>query len=264
MVPKNVALVSTVNDVDGRLSHLVEKYSKKLLAIFGGQNAVSVTQQTSKKTVKALEKAGFNIFWGDNNHQGGNYRGAIKGGLATSAWHLHLTDMDRALHWAMTYPDELAKTVGEVGKRHGLVLMNRSKRAFATHPIAQTSTETLTNKTASDVAGFEVDLMSGSYPMDRKFAEIVVRQSKRDDQGIYAEIFALAVKNKVAISAIEVEGLEWETPDRFQSEIKKNGYKKWLKDFMDDKEWERRLDLLEKSLEVLLGLKKESLDKKGD
>ena len=93
--------------------------------------------------------------------------------------------------------------------------------------------------------------MSGSFAFDRKLAEQIVKESKRMDYGIYAEFLMVALKHKAQINTIEVEGLEWETPDQFRELIEKEGYAKWLNDFQSLSEWEKRVKLIEDSTEVL-------------
>jgi hypothetical protein len=44
---------------------------------------------------------------------------------------------------------------------------------------------------------------------------------------------------------IEVEGLEWETPDRFQEKIQEIGYEHWLEKFQNATEWKNRVKLME-------------------
>jgi len=43
---------------------------------------------------------------------------------------------------------------------------------------------------------------------------------------------------------MEIDGLEWETPDRYKEEIKAKGHEKWLHEFQTPQEWERRIELL--------------------
>ena len=59
------------------------------------------------------------------------------------------------------------------------------------------------------------------------------------------------LKNNITINTIEVEGLEWETPDQYKDKIDKEGYSQWLSEFESLPEWEKRVKLIEKSTEVL-------------
>ena len=58
-------------------------------------------------------------------------------------------------------------------------------------------------------------------------------------------------KNKVQINTMEVEGLEWETPDQFKDKIEQEGYSAWLNNFESLPEWEKRVKLIEDSTDVL-------------
>ena len=53
---------------------------------------------------------------------------------------------------------------------------------------------------------------------------------------------------------IEVEGLEWETPDQFKNEIDELGYEKWLRKFQSPTEWRKRVKLLHEGLLEILQL----------
>ena len=63
--------------------------------------------------------------------------------------------------------------------------------------------------------------------------------------GFYASWPVILWKNAKNKKYIEVEGQEWETPDRFQKEINKQGYNNWLSQFQTIKEWKLRVRLLE-------------------
>jgi neutral trehalase len=51
---------------------------------------------------------------------------------------------------------------------------------------------------------------------------------------------------------IEVEGLEWETLDRYRDEIKTQGIEKWKQDFQTASEWRRRTEMLRDFIESSL------------
>jgi len=50
---------------------------------------------------------------------------------------------------------------------------------------------------------------------------------------------------------IEREGLEWETPDRYQEEIKTQGLEKWKLNFQTVNEWKRRTAMLNDFIEAI-------------
>ena len=58
---------------------------------------------------------------------------------------------------------------------------------------------------------------------------------------------------------VEVEGLEWETPDRFRAEIAELGYDAWLDQFQSPAEWRRRVACMNDCLEELAPLSRMTL-----
>ncbi|MEK7559403.1 MAG: hypothetical protein AAB521_03785 [Patescibacteria group bacterium] len=249
----NRVLVSPLYDPDARLAQQVLNNGDKLFKIYAGNIFVSISHKTSEETERALEKV--KIPFITSAHQislGENYRRAIAGGLKLQASHIHLVDFDRALHWAQRYPDELRRIDKEVEKIKGFISFVRTRRAFESHPLIQRTTETAVNAIATEIVGMDVDIMSGSFGFDRKLAEEIMRDSRRNDFGIYAEFLTIALKHKKKINVIEVEGLEWETPDQFQDKIEKEGYSAWLEEFESLPEWKKRIRLMEESAEVMI------------
>jgi hypothetical protein len=50
---------------------------------------------------------------------------------------------------------------------------------------------------------------------------------------------------------LEREGLEWETPDRYQEEIRTQGLEGWKLNFQTVNEWRRRIAMLKDFIEVI-------------
>jgi hypothetical protein len=251
---QNVCLVSPLHDPEGRITDLLKLYGEKLVNLYSKQAAIGVTPKTTSKTVDLLESLGFKIQIQDENtglELGDNYRLALKLGLKFKTPYIHLLDFDRALHWAHRFPNELRDVINYIPSYSGFLSFIRTRRAFESHPLIQRTTETTVNAIASEVAKTDVDIMSGSFAFDRKLAEDIVKESKRKDFGIYAEFLMVALKNKAHINTMEVEGLEWETPDQFKDKIEQEGYSAWLNNFESLPEWEKRVKLIENSTDVL-------------
>lgn len=250
-----VCLVSPLHDPDGRITEILEKYSPLLEHLYHGCIAVNVTETTSPKTLAAMKEAKIKFSIQakkDVKNIGDNYKGALKLGLDFNSSHFHLMDFDRALHWTKRFPRELRKVIGKIPSYKGLLSFIRTKRAFESHPFIQRSTEIIANVLASKVAGFDIDIMSGSFGLDKNSANLVLQNSKEKGIGFYAEILKIAIKNRTPIKTIIVEGLEWETPDQYQNEIQKDGYSAWLKRFESLTEWKKRLAIIEESKKVLV------------
>jgi hypothetical protein len=255
MSNQTVCLVSPIHDPNARLLKQTIKYLPILKKIFNNLIAISVTSKTSPKIIKQLKKNKINFEFqplGLNGTLGDDIINSIRLGLKTSATHFHFIDFDRALHWTNRFPEELENLAARISPLTGYISMIRTERAFETHPFIQRSTETPTNSIATEIIGKKVDIMSGSFALDRKTAEIVVQNSKQKNFGIYAEILMLAFKNHQPINSLEVEGLEWETPDQFENEIDKEGYVAWLNKFESPQEWQKRVNLIESSVKILI------------
>ena len=118
---------------------------------------------------------------------------------------------------------------------------------FETHPETQQYTERLVNQLGSKILGIKGthDLISVCYLFTKDLAEKLLYTSYPTEMGFYASwpvILWMNAKNK---EYIEVEGLEWETPDRYKEEINEKGYEEWLKQFQTAAEWKMRVLLLE-------------------
>ena len=247
----SVCLACTFDDVEGRLLGYVCANSSVLTKIYNGQIAVSATKRTSLKIISALKAQGIEVSQNKTVlSRGENYRKAASLGLKFKPLHIHFVDLDRVLHWAANYPDELAAVVKKTSEFKGFLALNRTRRAFLTHPKTQRLTENVINEVSSKLAGKNIDIMSGGYGFDYDLAKLFARESKVLDFGIYVEFLAIALKHKAPINMMNVEGLEWETPDRFQKEIKNMGYKRWLGQFESFEEWERRIGFISESMRV--------------
>nr|MBI5455484.1 hypothetical protein [Candidatus Levybacteria bacterium] len=247
----DVALASPLHDPKGLIVPILKKNGGKLKEIYSSNIAINVTSQTSIETKKLLLELGFNIQISKDGSIGKDYRNAIALALSLNTSFIHLLDFDRALHWADNFFDELKKVEEQMVNYLGYICFVRSKKAFESHPITQRSTETAVNAIASEVAGLGVDIMSGSLGIERKLAKFIVKESKREDFGFYAEPLIIAKKHNFPINIIEVDGLEWETPDQYKEQIEKYGYSGWLTKFQSLSEWEKRVKLLDETTQVL-------------
>lgn len=260
MLHSSVCLASPFRDPEGRFLDLIKENGKKLLQLYQGNAVVSVSPTTSPSVIYLLNSLQFTTKIQRKNSEvliGNNYLNAIKLAINTKTRYIHLVDFDRALHWIKRFPRELRDVLDIFPSCQGYTSFIRTKRAFKTHPQTQRSTENIINIIASEAAGVEVDIMSGSYGFERKLAQKIVQEARRKDFGIYAEFLRIAIKHHFLISTIEAEGLEWETPDQYQDEIRRESYSAWLKHFQSLSEWQKRITLLEESAEVLIPKKRE-------
>lgn len=255
MVHSRVCLASPLHDPEGRLLGLIQENGEKLLHRYNGKVAISVSPTTSQSVISLLKSQQFNIKIQRKSPElliGNNYLNAIKLALSMQTRYIHLTDFDRTLHWVKRFPRELRDVLEIFPSCPGFVSFIRTKRAFETHPETQRSTEKVINAIASEDAGVNVDIMSGSFGFERNLAKKIIHEAGRKDFGIYAEFLRIAIKHHFLISTVVVDGLEWETPDQFHDEIRRESYTAWLKHFQSLSEWQKRIILLEESAEVLI------------
>ncbi|KXA91653.1 hypothetical protein AKJ57_00430 [candidate division MSBL1 archaeon SCGC-AAA259A05] len=154
-------------------------------------------------------------------------------------------DLDRILHWINSYCEELRKCIQKITD-YEFLLFGRTKRAFETHPITQVKTERIANKIASYVLKFDEtrDIISACWSFEPSLAKKIIDLSSVNPVGFYCRWPIEAWKMGKNTDYREVEGLEWETPERFESEIEKFGYDAWLEKFTSSEEWEKRVNLL--------------------
>jgi hypothetical protein len=158
-------------------------------------------------------------------------------------------DFDRLLHWIHAYPDEIT-VILQKEFNLDFLLIGRTPRAFETHPSTQKDTESMVNEIGSKILGFPTrkDLISTCSIFTKELGERILEFDNITTAGFYGTwpilLWTLASKKQY----VEMEGLEWETPDRFVKEIKKQGYNAWLKQYQNSDEWEKRVRFLHEFL----------------
>jgi hypothetical protein len=140
----------------------------------------------------------------------------LRMGLETPADFIHYVDFDRLVRWVELRPDELEATVERLQKCDSLVI-GRTPVAYATHSKTLIETEWLPNRFFSHWFGREMDFSAGSRGFSRRAAEFILRHST-DMNSLSMDIgWAVLVKRAgYSLDYIEVDGLDWETADRFR------------------------------------------------
>lgn len=156
-----------------------------------------------------------------DNWPGGRYE-SLKRALAvmprTSAAHIQYADMDRLLRWAETQYEELRQIVKRIQITDCLVI-GRTLRAYATHPQALIQTEALPNRVFSHMLGQKLDLSAGSKGFSREAAQFIVEHGEpAKPMGADAEWVVLMKRGGFRIHTVEVDGLDWESADRYQNQ----------------------------------------------
>jgi hypothetical protein len=238
-----VVLASTLHDPENRLNEVVIKYGPLIRQLFP-TSCVSVTPLTSPSIIETLENLDFHPSRGSNNVCD-TYMQAFQQALHHNPDLVFYCDFDRLLHWARTYPDELTKTVN-ADVDHDFLLVGRTARAFTTHPKTQIMTEAIANQIASKASGFPRtrDIISACWRLEPRLVGQLLHLPIDNTYGFYCEWPIVAWRQARNPRYLEVEGLEWETPDRYSQEIKDKGYTRWFHEFQTPDEWERRVAIL--------------------
>jgi hypothetical protein len=186
----------------------------------------------------------------------GCYQSAITQAFRSGADNIFYCDLDRALHWVKTYPSELG-TLAESSIKNDFILIGRTTRAFDTHPETQTLTESIGNKVASGVISLTEtrDILGTTWIITPALAKLVLEIVPSNRYGFFIEWPLTLWRSARNPNYIEVEGLEWETPDRYKEEIKVEGLEYWMKRFQTTSEWRRRSVMLRDFIDSALNTK---------
>ena len=142
---------------------------------------------------------------------------ALHQALQTPVTHIHYADMDRLLRWAETRPAEWRNAVTRI-EAGDYLIMGRSAPAYATHPQALVSTEAISNRLISQLVGQALDVSAGSKGFSRRAAQFLVDQTQPGRAlGADGAWTVLLHREGFRIDYLEVDGLDWETADRYQT-----------------------------------------------
>lgn len=229
------------NQIDTALP-LIQEYIKNLIII--------CTRTTHKDVIAYLEEKSFKVQILEDDNRVNTYSEAIRQAVVEireqKSQRIMYIDFDRLIHWINKYPEEFKKTLSEALKTD-LLHLGRSSRAFKTHPETQTNTEQIINYLGSQALMLSktIDLISVCFSFTPTLADLILNKTYSTEMGFYIAWPVILWDHALNKKYKEVEGLEWETPDRFTSEINKLGYEKWLKQFQSPREWKNRVKLLD-------------------
>jgi hypothetical protein len=247
----NVALACTHHDPDGRLDAQLRRVLPALSALYA-HIAVVATDGTSPRALGDLRGAGASVADSGGARDdtfrvlGRRRREAIALAFdrAPGAAHAHLCDLDRALHWMETYPEELRDVVRRIPDADFTVL-GRTERAYATHPRVQRDTEALINHAFGLVWGEPWDVGAASRGLSRRAAGIVAASGDDTIGNDCSWPLCLLRVHGARIAYRATEGLEFETPDRYPAEIAAvGGRDAWIARLdSDPRQWAHRIEL---------------------
>ena len=247
----SIILASTFHDSNSSLTYLITKNSDFIISLFQ-KTIIVVTSTTDKNTITLLKNKNFSVKVGKESRVY-NYKKLFEEAIRSNEDYLFYCDFDRLLHWAEFYPKELEKVVTEK-KNYDFLLIGRNHRAMETHPMTQQITENMVNEAGSRLLKLnkKIDFISSVWMMKKEIAKHILKNASDNEYALYGEWTLLGWKKAKNPSYIEVEGLEWETPDKYRDLIKKIGYKKWLQQFQTPTEWEFTSTMAANIINVIL------------
>jgi len=211
---------------------------------------MAYTPKTHPKTVSLLKERGYRTFKAEDTVVS-CYQTSLSQSLEPITGDIFYCDLDRALHWIRNYPKEFEALI-EPSNHADFTLIGRTKRAFETHPETQTLTEGIGNIVASNVLGFSKtrDVLGTTWILTPVLAKKVTERKPMNQYGFYAEWPITLWRSAQRPKYVEADGLEWETPDRYQQEITQAGYDAWKDNYQNMQEWKKRNLMLRDMIEA--------------
>ncbi|MDQ3694907.1 MAG: hypothetical protein M3464_14965 [Chloroflexota bacterium] len=249
-----IALTGTVHDPDGLQLPALERCATFFRLYAGVYLAVS--PETDPRLHTALATHGV-ILVGGGPEIGTARRAALRSAVAAGHDAFLAIDFDRWLHWAGTYSDELAAIPRRVARqrpRRWYVCLGRTRRAFATHPLAQRLTETVTNTALSLAVGRRMDAAAGAAWLSREGADLIPRESIAPTAATDLEWPALIFRaDRHRLGQLRCDGLEFETAAFHADAIAAaGGLDPWVRQTYDHPaSWQRRTQLAADSIAAL-------------
>ncbi len=237
-------LCSTIHDPDFKLKTLLKSTLPVIKELFS-LKILCCTSPSTKFSQYFQNQEDFIINTTSSLKQVDTYKLALKTTLENITnpltQKIFYIDFDRVIHWIHSFPEELKDLLKkniDVDYFH----IGRSKRAFETHPSTQINTERLINEIGSKVLGFSriKDIISVCYIFTKELGEKILSINNLTNTGFYGIWPIILWNNATKKQYVEVEGLEWETPDRFHEDINKIGYTAWVNQFQSSDEWKKR------------------------
>ena len=143
---------------------------------------------------------------------------ALKNALTYPVQYIMYADLDRLLRWVETQPAEWQQTIKALANQDFLII-GRTERAYQTHPRALIETEAISNRVTSYFLNLEVDVSAGAKGFSRQAAEFIAANCQGGQAlGTDAEWPILLKRAGFRLDTVFVNGLDWETADRYQTQ----------------------------------------------
>lgn len=206
--------------------------------------AVTTSPTTASRAVDALAACGAYAGTPRGDTRGPLYRRALRCALTGGAGRVHYLDFDRALHWILQSPRELAAVLRRA-RAHRTLLVGRTPRAHRSHQRPLWITETGMNAHFGARLGFagRVDFLVPSFVADQDATREILARSRARNGAIYGELAALLAGAAPRLAYVECDGLDWETPDRHRRAVRRVGLARWRDRLDTPLEWRLRTAL---------------------
>lgn len=175
---------------------------------------------------------------------GGRYW-ALQQAHGLSAEAIQYADMDRLLRWAETRPGEWQALAEEI-TRHDCLVIGRTPAAYATHPRALVHTEALSNRVISHLLGRCMDVSAGSKGFGRRAVACLLANCRPHRAlGADGEWPVILRRAGFPVGYREVEGLDWESADRYQGQAADGAAQRRAAEAYDadPSHWARRVEV---------------------
>ncbi len=174
--------------------------------------------------------------------------------LGFSGTHIQYADFDRLLRWVETRQSEWESILGVIEK-YDCLIIGRSTHSYQTHPQALIQTEAISNMVVSHLLGQPLDASAGSKVFSRKACEYILANCEPGRAlGTDAEWPLILHKAGFQINTVSVDGLDWETADRFRKAAADSLIQKKEAELFDSdpQNWSRRVAVAKEIVQVAI------------
>ena len=254
----SVALATTYHDARDRMYDQIQRNIPLLTQIFQGI-AIQASIQAPQRSVTMLQDHGAMVERDPSLSQPTEtYLGTIRRQApltATQYQTSHIVYFDSLLHWSDTYHDELIQIMTQHIPTYDMTIIGRTPRALHSHPHAQRETEQLINSLFQHLTGYAWDVMRSGRGFSRRAVDVILTQA--DDRQISTDVtwpLILLQHSDFALTCVQVEGTEFETGDRYSSEVQQlGGQQQWVNHLdTDPRRWAHRFNLARIHAEAMI------------
>lgn len=190
---------------------------------------------------------------------------AMKLALEAHPDYIQYVDMDRLLRWVETRPDEWLQALEQIEK-FDCIIFGRTQTAMLTHPQALITTEIASNRVVSSFLGREMDVSAGSKSFSRAAAQYLIDHLGSTSSIAADATWTIGLKQAgFSLEYIQVDGLDYESADQFQSQAANAGQQRQAaaEYDADPAHWSKRVDIANQIIASALdlGRKKHSGEK---